>query len=888
VNFVRHIPRNKIDKLKELLKCQEQVENCPDNTDSVYTVLLSRIGIEYYMRADFVKAIEYTRQALDIVRTNIAEPTTDKVQLPELYYYLSIYYDSLNLIAQKNDAIDSCISVEMRTNTGYMYSAMVLETNVSDIFIRGDYNRCIERATLGEALIHKYYKYSTRPIHLAYFIYYKAWSLGFLGRYAEEEKFLQFKAEQLRKVQDGESRGRAYQLLGQVYRSKGEYAKAVESFQRAFYYDMLSSDKEWSAKILNQIGLIYSENLKQYNLALRYYQKALSHSVYRKIANASVSDSFSILGNMAQVFVKMKLFDSASHLFQKAFDKFKPRINEKDLALRVQDYVNDNNVEDVLRVVLNKADGYLERYFYNKDPKALQASFDVYKTADRLLNEIKVQLGDEESKLFWRRYSRRLYERAIEASYFLGNYNNAFYFFEKSRAVILADELNEHTRLSDVDALQLAEMKRKILTLKKNRDAHPVGSAEYTAIQHDILLSELDLNKLNSTIEKRNPLYYQSLFDTSSITLEGMGNVLSTNGQTLLELFNGDSSVYSLVITSGKTYLRQLNKRIFDSLSEIVTSYVSSFNLLNKDFSNYNQAACQLYRTIFQNINLSVGRIIISPDGRYFPFEALVTNENPLQFFVENYAVSYTYSARYLLNNFTNGAVTASGEFMGMAPVTYSHTLTSLFGSDQSLQRMDNYFSHPTILLQSSATKRNFLKEYYKYRIIQLYTHATDSGSTGEPVIYFADSTLSLSELFYESRPATSLIVLSACETAGGKLYNGEGVFSFNRQFASLGIPSCVSTLWKVDDQATYRITELFYKYIAKGLPMDIALQKAKKELKATSENRLPYYWAAPILVGKADAISLPKNNEWKWIVIVAIILLAVAFTVRYTRKKKF
>ena len=513
VNFIRNIPRDKIDKLEELFKCKEQVKNCPWNRDSVYTLLLSRIGIEYYLRADFVKAIEYTKQALDIVSTNIAEPTTDKVQLPEFYYFLSIYYDSLNLIAQKNDAIDSCISVEMRLNTGHVYSAMVLETNVSDIFLKGDYNRCIERATLGEALINKFYKLpKNRLIHVVYFIYYKAWSLGFLGRYAEEEQFLQSKAEQLQKVQDGESRGRAFQLLGQVYRSKGEYAKAVASFQKAFYYDMLSLDKEWSAKILNQIGLIYSENLKQYNLALRYYQEALSHSVYRKIANASVSDSFSILGNIAQVFVKMKLFDSASHLFQKAFDKFKPGINEKDLAVHVRNYVNGNNVEDVLRVVLNKADGYLERYFYNKDRRALQASFDVYKTADRMLNEIKVQLGDEESKLFWRRYSRRLYERAIETSYFLGNYNDAFYFFEKSRAVILADELNEHTRLSDVDALQLAEMKRKILALKKNRDAYPDGSAEYTAIQHDILLSELDLNKLGSSIEKRNPLYYQSLF----------------------------------------------------------------------------------------------------------------------------------------------------------------------------------------------------------------------------------------------------------------------------------------------------------------------------------------------------------------------------------------
>jgi hypothetical protein len=176
-----------------------------------------------------------------------------------------------------------------------------------------------------------------------------------------------------------------------------------------------------------------------------------------------------------------------------------------------------------------------------------------------------------------------------------------------------------------------------------------------------------------------------------------MSKVLSASGQALLERFDGDSSVYALVITAGKTYLQRVNKKTFDSLSVILTLYVSSPDLLNRNFNNYVQAAHQLYRMIFQNINLPAGRIIISPDGHYFPFEALVTNENPRQFFVENYAVSYTYSARYLLNNFTNSAATASGEFMGMAPVTYPFALASLSGSDQSLQRMNNYFNHPAI-----------------------------------------------------------------------------------------------------------------------------------------------------------------------------------------------
>ena len=87
---------------------------------------------------------------------------------------------------------------------------------------------------------------------------------------------------------------------------------------------------------------------------------------------------------------------------------------------------------------------------------------------------------------------------------------------------------------------------------------------------------------------------------------------------------------------------------------------------------------------------------------------------------------------------------------------------------------------------------------------------------------------------------------MSACETGKGKLLPGEGVFSFNRGFAALGISSSVSNLWSVDDQSTYQLTELFYKYLARDIPIDLALQKAKLDFLQTAsrQNQLPYYWA--------------------------------------------
>jgi CHAT domain-containing protein len=179
------------------------------------------------------------------------------------------------------------------------------------------------------------------------------------------------------------------------------------------------------------------------------------------------------------------------------------------------------------------------------------------------------------------------------------------------------------------------------------------------------------------------------------------------------------------------------------------------------------------------------------------------------------------------------------------------------------------------------------MKEFGRYRIIQLYTHAADSGHNGEPVIWFADSALLLSDLVYEGRNAGRLIVLSACETGKGKFYLGEGVFGFNRGFAALGIPSSVSNLWSVNNTAAYRITELFYKYLSKGLPSDVALQKAKIEFResASKEESLPYYWASSVFAGISEPVIQKESSSWYWIVfaMVAVFLFIIPLF-----KKKF
>jgi CHAT domain-containing protein len=310
---------------------------------------------------------------------------------------------------------------------------------------------------------------------------------------------------------------------------------------------------------------------------------------------------------------------------------------------------------------------------------------------------------------------------------------------------------------------------------------------------------------------------------------------------------------------------------------------------MNRRFKDFVNTAADLYQLIFRNLSLPGNRIIISPDGQYFPFEALITARHAKEpaWFLNEHAISYTYSARFLMNDFASSSATNGNRFMGMAPVGYpaSFSLAALPGSDRSLHAISAYFEHPVNYTTRDASRSNFVEQFPQYQIIQLYTHAADSSENKEPVIYFADSALYLSDLIDVHKPFTRLIVLSACQTAKGKNYNGEGIFSFNRGFAALGVPAAVANLWSVDNASTYSLTELFYKHLVKGLPTDLALQKAKLEFlrTASKEKSMPCYWAAPVLIGKTDAIVVDnQKHSWKWIIIVgAISCIAIVASAR-------
>jgi CHAT domain-containing protein len=129
------------------------------------------------------------------------------------------------------------------------------------------------------------------------------------------------------------------------------------------------------------------------------------------------------------------------------------------------------------------------------------------------------------------------------------------------------------------------------------------------------------------------------------------------------------------------------------------------------------------------------------------------------------------------------------------------------------------------------------------------------------------DGILTAEEIAFLPLGGAQLVVLSACETGLGETAGGEGLLGIQRAFQVAGARTTIASLWKVNDEATRRIMEEFYRnYLEHRMsPLDalraaqlwalnnpdLVPRGADPPKEGTAPSRLPpQYWAAFTLSG--------------------------------------
>ena len=660
-----------------------------------------------------------------------------------------------------------------------------------------------------------------------------------------------------------------YHRLADIQRKINQLDKSLINYKNAITIYQLHKDEQGVAESNASIGVLYSDYIKNYPRAGHFYKVALSiaKEPYLKMR---------ILTQIGKSYKSRKLFAKSLSSYEWGINIIREHLRASQLTAKSIQKAAFK--EYLLTLIQDKADTWLDYYKATNTKSHLTNALKTYALADSMIDFMRYEHVGEGSKLFWRQKTRGMYERAIEASYLAGDTEAAFRFFEKSKAVLLSDKLNElgaNQQLTESSAKRQRTLRDSIANLQNQLASLPANDAKRSGIQRRLEQFNDDFEAFRKQLESTNPAYYRYKYDNSTPTIAEFQKSISTNGSGsrtvgFVSYFVGDSAIYAFCLDQKARLVRlSLRPSDYQSLANEFLSLCADRSHLNAHYPQYRALAHRLYQLLWKPLGMIASRVIISQDGVFLPFETLLVQPNQNDFLLKHHAISYTYSANFLAKNQTDlapslhqGDKLFHRSFVGFAPETFQPSLrqASLKGSVAALEAVEEKFWWGKTLKNNEATKAQFMRYAPNSRVIQLFTHAdADSTEAIEPRIYFHDAALRLSELTQADRFAAQLLVLSACKTGVGQNQRGEGVFSLARGFAALGIPSTITTLWSVEDQPTYELTKLFYNYLDQGLPKDEALQRAKLDWlnQGDAADALPSQWAGMILVGDTAPLAM-------------------------------
>ena len=882
--------KSDIEKLKDFYRLKKELETTKSAKDSTYILDLLKISkYEFLAQHNFEASIQFAKNALSIAKT-FKTPSV-KSLIINCYYNLAASYQRLMLFKQALNNYDSVILLcdkNFIDTKNFQLDARLLKADI--YFFSGDYQKAIEESIFGIALSLS----KKDSSYFAYFLNRKAQSLSYENKL--QSAFLDVRSviPVFNKTNNQYELATAYKILGFVYERKQKVDSAIYFYQKSIKVRLITEDYQQITQDYIALGNFYLNSLNDFKNSEQYYYKSISsaNKIAYKIDRSLGLAQANI--NLGETFTRQQKFEEATEFFLQSFSNLQINlhnsIKENPSSLQLS---NISNKDLVIVLMKDKTDLLLQQYKHNHDNTFLAASIQSAIVTDSVITQIRHEQLGEQSKLYWRNKTRDFYTNAIEACYLQNNPTLAFYFMEKSRAVLLNDKLNElgaAAYLPEVENKKQENFQIKIVELEQKLSLIKDTSKEYQHLQIQLLDAKNDFEHYIKSLEQKYPAYYQYKYADEVPSLQSLQKYLAKNNQSFVHYFLGDSSTYILAVTSKSTKFiclshEEFNKEKLNNFIELC----SNKQALNNHYNSFALLSNSIYKKIFQPLQLSSGRIIICSDNAVIPFDALCTDATGKSFLLNNYTFSYVYSARFLLQQFNNA--TATGNFVGFAPVSFAHYLgvADLTNAADALNTSAAYYTNEKLFTRQNATRNNFFDYASAYSIVSIFSHARADTTDNEPVLFLQDSVIHLSELQLLNNPATKLVLLSACQTNVGKNATGEGIYSLARGFATAGIPSVAATLWKADEQTIYAISEKFNEYLSEGMNKDEALQKAKLFFiqHNSSEKMLPFFWANMILIGNSDAIHLKHQSDYTTLMIVgATLFLIIALAIIYTKRK--
>lgn len=184
--------------------------------------------------------------------------------------------------------------------------------------------------------------------------------------------------------------------------------------------------------------------------------------------------------------------------------------------------------------------------------------------------------------------------------------------------------------------------------------------------------------------------------------------------------------------------------------------------------------------------------------------------------------------------------------------VTFANATGDLPAAAVEGKKIAELFPGSKLFEGEQASKKNFFKYGGEAQVLHLATHG-ESNMDNSLANYLAMSDnekVGQEEIFALGLEKTSIVTLSACNTAMGDSLDSKFVASLAEAFWIGGSQSVIASLWSVDDASTAVLMTELYQGLQEGKGRALALKDAQLKVKAIPGYEHPYYWAGFLLFG--------------------------------------
>lgn len=478
----------------------------------------------------------------------------------------------------------------------------------------------------------------------------------------------------------------------------------------------------------------------------------------------------------------------------------------------------------------------------------------------------------------------------------------ALQFSESTKARVLLDVLQSGKgkitgKLTDLEQKQETILAKQLglansALLKEQNKTSPNQStiSKWLASRNK---AQLDYEDFRIKLYAAHPELKIKRGEAKTLTLAEAGALLPDEKTALLEYVVTPERSHLFVVTKPKNGEPKLKVYPLAIKRDELATKVEQFRsqLAERD-TRFGKLANELYGQLLKPAKADLPaqtRLVIVPDGPLWelPFQALLTEQN--RYLLQDHVISYAPSLTVLREMskvkrepaaaqksslLAFGDPKLGGQSLTRAQSLMGTTFEQLPEARTQVETLRKFYdaNRSKVFIGDTATEEQYKAEAGNYDILHFATHGVLNDRNplyshlllAQPETAGKNSTEAKEDGMLEAWEImqmdlhADLAVLSACETARGKVGAGEGMIGLTWAMFVAGVPTTVVSQWKVRADSTADLMVEFHRLLqardAKGATRwtrSEALQQAAMKLLADPKYRHPFYWAGFVLIGK-------------------------------------